>query len=407
MNDFLLAQCFQLAFEHAARLAESEDWHVRLLLAENPLVDAEVLAKLAEDENEKVRDAARINPATPWHLQEALAGAKRIDTYGQEFWTFWETEEIRYASLPNTPKKLLTDLSKSQFVKVRASVASNEATSLATLNRLVQDESEQVRAAVAANPKLSRSLYKMLIGDVPFVVKVLATNPRIHETTVKQLIFHPNDEVRAEIAKNQKVPVLFLRMLVANDASINVREHASKTLWLLGDNYGSEAKLIPDFDASNIQMKEFAFIDHRPKVDAIAMHAVICLERWLGHMPYPMSHNNKGFDIWSVGKGNTTFLIEVKGVGKDADSVRVSRSQIEQSKMNEGAFILAIVETDNERAITIYYLENPYPENLPDIVANISLSLKHVKAGAKKMYGRFDDELSQNGGIRASSNALF
>lgn len=408
MKDLLLAECFQLAANHADRLVHSADPRVRLLVAMNPLVDDYILAVLVNDEDAEVGDAAKNNPATSWHLQEVLAGAKRLNTYPREFWISWESMEEYDASNPGTPTSLLAELSRSLFIRVRVAVSRNTNTTSAILTRLARDQSERVRASVAGNPKISRALSVRLAEDVTGVVAVLATNPEISETVVRRLSFHSDERVRVGVASNKKTPLLLLRMLVASDTSAKVRKSAIETLRSLGDPYiGSSVSSIPEFDVTSIELKEFTFLDHRPKLDAIAMHAVIYLERNRGHTPYPMPHNNKGFDIRSVcGNGKELFL-EVKGVGKDSKTVHVSRSQIEHAKRSDNTFVLAIVETNNEQAEAVYYFEDPYPENLAHVISAVTYDIEQIKLVAEKVYCRVSASVGVTNNMLAASGRLF
>lgn len=112
------------------------------------------------------------------------------------------------------------------------------------------------------------------------------------------------------------------------------------------------------------QPTEFGSGD-RQRIEAVAMNAVMDIERKLGYAPIDVSAKKCGYDVESeipvslhTGNGCLRF-IEVKGRVKGATTVTVSKNEILTGLNRPEEFILAIVEVDEEKTKTVY-LNNPF-----------------------------------------------
>ena len=102
-------------------------------------------------------------------------------------------------------------------------------------------------------------------------------------------------------------------------------------------------------------------VERRKEVERIAIDAVLAAERALGREPEEMPPNNKGFDIRSRDRvrGHLQF-IEVKGRVEGADTVTLTKNEI-QTAFNQGDnFILALVTVANSSAVDVRYLRCPF-----------------------------------------------
>lgn len=236
-----------------------------------------------------------------------------------------------------------------------------------------------------------------------YVRKLIAQNPFVATSVIERLLFDPDDEVAGTALLNPRVS-LNLALLVASERHLvhwlaltlprekrsgrpKGRARRRPEVAFSPKNKATQTLAIPNFDVEELATREIAFLDHRPRLDAIAMHAVIHIERHYGHTPYPMAHNNKGFDIRSVTSDGERF-IEVKGIGEKADTIVVSRSQIEFAAEKGGAFKLAVVVSDGQRTLDVYYLANPYPHDLLPTVAAVSFDAALLTAEGELVYRR-------------------
>lgn len=122
---FSIASKTDTAKELLSRLAEDEDYLVRMAVAKNPCAPETALRHLAEDEYLFVRCSVAQNPATPEDVLMLLAQEPEVD-----------------------------------FEDVRAAVALNESAPLPLLELLAQDESSVVRGALTHNPCASEGVLR-------------------------------------------------------------------------------------------------------------------------------------------------------------------------------------------------------------------------------------------------------
>ncbi len=116
----------------------------------------------------------------------------------------------------------------------------------------------------------------------------------------------------------------------------------------------------------------------RRAAELAAMKIVMSIERDLGFSPEDVSSQNLGYDIKSTSRdGKTSRLIEVKGRHIDAETVTVSRNEIDAALNNPENFILAIVKLDADKNETTY-LKRPF-EQPPDRAAlSVNFSIQKL-----------------------------
>jgi hypothetical protein len=144
------------------RLANDDDYQVRIYVAQNPNTPPETLDRLAKDESGYVRMAVAENPNT---LPETLNRmSKDVDS------------DVRYdvAQNPNTPPKSLRRLANDRVQYVRCEVAENPNTTLETLIKLFgNNKNKKVRNFILKNPSLPEDVKEKMDYIVEFEKKML------------------------------------------------------------------------------------------------------------------------------------------------------------------------------------------------------------------------------------------
>jgi superfamily II DNA or RNA helicase len=122
---------------------------------------------------------------------------------------------------------------------------------------------------------------------------------------------------------------------------------------------------VPDFSTDPLA---------RQRVEALAMRAVMDIERQLGYSPRDVSAEKVGYDIESTiplelcqPDGASLRFIEVKGRAAGARTVTVSKNEILTALNKPEEYILALVEVDDERYQT-RYLRSPFKQK-PDFAS--------------------------------------
>ena len=112
----------------------------------------------------------------------------------------------------------------------------------------------------------------------------------------------------------------------------------------------------------------------RQRVEALAMRAVMDIERQLGYSPKDVSAEKVGYDIESTiplelrqPDSASLRFIEVKGRVAGARTVTVSKNEILTALNKPEEYILALVEVDGERCQT-RYLRSPFKQQ-PDFAS--------------------------------------
>ncbi len=91
------------------------------------------------------------------------------------------------------------------------------------------------------------------------------------------------------------------------------------------------------------------------------MQSVIMAELHLGNDPRDVSKHNLGYDVESKDRETGRLrMIEVKGRGKGAETVTITRNEIVTALNKPEDFILALVEVDGEHAAEPRYVRRPF-----------------------------------------------
>jgi Domain of unknown function (DUF3883) len=109
------------------------------------------------------------------------------------------------------------------------------------------------------------------------------------------------------------------------------------------------------------------------------MQAVIMAELALGNEPRDVSKENRGYDVESKSAETGRLrMIEVKGRVAGARSVTVTRGEIATAVNSSDAFILALVEVENDSAREPRYVRRPF-KNEPEFnVHSVNYDLKEL-----------------------------
>ncbi len=129
---------------------------------------------------------------------------------------------------------------------------------------------------------------------------------------------------------------------------------------------------------------------NRTKTELIAMEEVMKTERMLGRKPKDVHENNYGWDIESIDpKTKDIFFIEVKGRVKGADVITVSSNEIKTGKNvtqdNPSRYILAIVETEDDKPLPARYVRTPFEK------IEIDFSTTSMNFDLKKLLSRSEE----------------
>lgn len=185
---------------------------VRLLAAEDPACPHELLAVLARDRNERVREAVAEHPTCPAELLPVLAAdeGRRV--------------RRRVARHPSCPSELLAGLVRDDDRSVSRAAISNPHFPHDVLRRFARSKSASRRSSVALNPTCPVELLTALAGDEDKRPREwVARHAACPAETLAVLAEDAHEEVRAGVARNPSCPVDLLLDLDRDD-SWKVRE---------------------------------------------------------------------------------------------------------------------------------------------------------------------------------------
>ena len=360
--------------ELGEELSQSRDWRVRHFVASSITASARVIARLVDDPVPLVAEAARSNLKAPMHRyhpetldpfgvtvrelrQEYLRLTERREMFPEQhdeslLHQFWRrrghlmTVRLWFASDPGTDSRILRELSRSNRPE-RTAVAANPATPPAVLRKLAADSVPSVRVNVAMNVSTPRRTLSLLARD-------------------------PDVTVRRALEGRATGSALILNWRSDAAASVHVQDDAD--LAAVVSAAPSSRATIRGFDVAALPTILRHIADARGRTEALAVHAVLELERIAGHRAQEQVRNNRGFDIESQRHG-TMHLIEVKGLGPEASTVHVSRAQIEFSRTHASTFELAVVTIASDLATSVIRVSNPYPAAIPDSLVSVELDV--------------------------------
>lgn len=184
------------------------DLKTRLTLAQANDTPVDVLAQLVDDENVEVRRAIALNPNASEEILRKLS---------IEF-----SEEVVQNPIF---KILLLEHPDSFFVSL--SLARSKTTSLETLERLAQSDSEDILIAIGSNPKTPAHVLTALVehppalsgyrywepGDCYYVYTAIAQNPNIPISLIRKIASQRLVSIKT-LAKNPRTPADVLESLI-------------------------------------------------------------------------------------------------------------------------------------------------------------------------------------------------
>lgn len=214
-----------------ARLARDEDWRVRLAVAENPQAQGALLEALAQDTDADVRKAVARHPGLGGQGLKMLAKDENLEV------------RLLVAAHPQTPAQTLYVLAGDDDESVRQAARGNPATSSECLERygLAEALNPQLspgflealaqrglyaRALAAQNPALPTPRLRLLVQDSEWKVRqAAALNPALDGESLGRLAHDSDRDVRLAVAVHGQTPREALAQLLS-DADENVRRTA-------------------------------------------------------------------------------------------------------------------------------------------------------------------------------------
>jgi hypothetical protein len=210
------------------KLAKDEDAGMRAVAAVNPRTPRELLLELARDKDASVRRDMAQNIRAPGYLLAVLAKDRDRDVKRYVVWN------------PNTPAEVLQTLAEDSSSQIRAAVAWSRRASVDLLGRLARDKDAKVREAVAGNSNASAGIVGALAEDRDATVRArvasrgdiaagllgklasdedvevrkgVSYNPNTFEDALRRLAKDADDWVRCGVAHNQNTAPEVLRKL--------------------------------------------------------------------------------------------------------------------------------------------------------------------------------------------------
>lgn len=214
-------------------LAESKDGPTRRLLLKNPATPVDVVCRIIVETKNNCALAD-----TSYFESVVIDAADREDVDEKTLSLFISSgfRRVQEAVVddPRIAAKDLESLSCSESVSIRSKVARSAKATVAILERLAFDSSEDVRQSVLWNPWAPRDLVNSILCDSDSqIAKLLkARNPEIGAEELERLCTRPthdfgdtdaNHAVRIEVAQNVSAPARLLEAL-ANDSYREVRD---------------------------------------------------------------------------------------------------------------------------------------------------------------------------------------
>ena len=339
----------------------------RQLAAKHHLTTPSNLQKLAEDPSNIVRQAVANNAAAP--LSILLELAKDV----------WPLTRAWVARHPQVTSVMLSQLGGDPDPEVRESVALSPYTYAETLAELVHDKVYEVRLGAARNTRTPREVLFAVRRDEKQSAELRAV---AQGTLITPTVLPLLRDSRAEICKGERS-----EGVCADPTTLQVRpeDHPQEPdlQRLLGLRIDP-----PRLDPTKTKLVEQT--DVRDRIDRIAVDAVIAIEQRLTHQAEERAHQNRGYDVHSVSTDKQhMFYIEVKGKGPNKREAQISRSQIELALEYPERFCLALVRTDGERALEVFYIFRPFAEfSLPlnPAILSVTFDIQRLTSKGKRVW---------------------
>ena len=261
----------QMPAETLEKLASDSRSTVRCLVAKHRNTPARALEGLAEDDYWSTRLGVCKNRNTPARVLEWVF--LRENPSGDGYNTICYTLSLR----SSTPSSVLAELASHSDKRIRKSVAAHSNTSVATLERSLDTESDRdVLESLSRNPSLTPELQgQVLEKSSAEVLQSLSKNPSLTPELQRQLARHPNPKLRYQSIYNPNfLPELWQQL--AEDESAVVRgaiaRHADCPIALLETLARDEDKEVRSKAAANpkapVRLLETLSRDSAPEVRA-------------------------------------------------------------------------------------------------------------------------------------------
>ena len=203
-----------------ADLAADPSGTIRALVARNPSIPPEILARLAQnDPHRDIRSTAASHPSLPSRLLDLLAADPH--------------HSIREAVArhPRCPPELHQRLAADQAPNVRAAIAANTADPELIAVLAARRDNPEIRVGIqleaARNPACPPEIASMLALSPNSVVRAAAANHITDPQLLTALAQDKHDRAPAVVAANPNCPEDTLAMLVSHNAP-QVREAATR-----------------------------------------------------------------------------------------------------------------------------------------------------------------------------------
>ena len=127
---------------------------------------------------------------------------------------------------PSCSREILTKLAKDPDPEVRSAVAENSMTPAEILKALAKDKCREVRESVARNTSTPVETLDVM-AKVSYLREIIAENPSISITLLKELSINRNENVRCGVAVNPITTPEILKIF-AFDSSPSVRDYVAR-----------------------------------------------------------------------------------------------------------------------------------------------------------------------------------
>ena len=194
---------------------------MKVVVACDPRMPAELLGRLAADGAARVRACTAGNPSTPpKSLMDLAENMGLAEDKGR-----FPGRTLAYN--PSAPPELLLHLARSEDAEVRKRVASHPNSPPGLLVRLVADRHILVRRNAAGNPNIAQELLSGLAEVTLRVRRSLAENASVPRELLERVTKHAETSIRGAAAENANTAPELLRLL-AEDEDSDVRASVAR-----------------------------------------------------------------------------------------------------------------------------------------------------------------------------------
>lgn len=204
------------------RYFSTQDWSLRVKVARQAKLPSEILEKLAQDSDDRVREAVAENNSSTIKLLEKLAQDK--------------VDIVRVAVAQNykSTSAILEQLANDSNVHIRELVANNPNTSFYSLESFTRDKRKVVRRAVASRD-LPEYILNILAKDIlPEIKNVIACKENLPALTLDILSSDTDSYIRFLVAGNKSCTPTIVNRLSADD-SVGVKSALAKNPTISND----------------------------------------------------------------------------------------------------------------------------------------------------------------------------